>query len=149
MPNLPCAAIIEADDVAFYGVLAENVDDVWGEIEGYLIKTLEYSDDKYTIKDIRKSLKNKSMQLWLAYSKGELLSYAITQIQSYPTMKIFFILYVGGIEMYKWLWCMNVMIDYARESGCQTIDCLGREGWARAIREFGFKKIASVFRLSI
>lgn len=137
------------EEVKLAGINATHVDTVWHEILPYLIKTLEYCDNKYSIKNIYDCLKNREMQLWIAHGGGGILSFGITQIINYPTQKRLGIPFIGGKELMRWAHFVNPIKQWAKENGCTAIECFGRPGWEPFARKYGFEKIHTVYKIEL
>lgn len=143
------APIYEINGVRLYGVLSDHIDEVWNDVKPFLIKTLERSDDKYDLDYVYKALRNKNMQLWVAFENGNLISFGISQIKNYPTQKRVVFPFVGGIHMAKWIGFFEVIKQWAKSNGCITGEIYGRRGWERALKRFGFKPIHTILKVNL
>lgn len=85
-------------NIRMYGVLGSHIDTVWNEVSLLIEKALKYSDGKYKIQDIYKSLKNRDMQLWVAFNDSGLIACAVTNIVNFPQKKIMFLLFIAGVN---------------------------------------------------
>ena len=139
----------EETPVALIGVQSADIEEVWPSIVHYVRKTLEYCDGKYTLASIKQALLDKEMQLWIASQGVNILSYAITQIVVYPTHKRVCVPFVGGIEMVKWIHFLNELREWGRYHGCKAIEGYGRPGWEKALADYGYRKVQTVYKTDI
>lgn len=132
-----------------YGVMATHIDLVWHEVIPLLKRSLEYADGKYEVGDVYAFLKSRDMQLFVCMRHGVVASFAITQIVNYPRKKILYVLFAAGIDLHEWPDYMQQIIDWGHVMQCNDIEVPGREGWARVLREQGFKKAYTVARMQL
>ena len=80
------------------------------------------------------------MDLWIAFNDaGTLLCFAATAIHEYPLRKVFSCIFCAGDEMDQWAdSMMSMLMSYARDSGCASIELTGRPGWTRFLKRYGF-----------
>lgn len=128
-----------------FGVLSSHIDDIWGSVKGLVSAGLEYSDGKYTVEDVYKSLKSRDMQLWVSFNEA-IEAIGITQINIYPNKKVCVIFLVAGSYMDNWLHFSESIKAWAKERGCQSLECYGRPGWEKVL---GWEKIHTVLRENI
>ena len=110
----------------------------WDFYERMIGKILRRADVGSTTEDVLTCLQSGKMQLWRdATRKG----IAVTQIQVYPLFKVLLIFMVAGRDVQDWLKDGHQQLDsFARDSGCKYMDFIGRKGWAKLVREFGYDK---------
>ena len=125
-----------------HGVPSSHIDDVWDSVKQLVFDGLEYSDGKYTVDDVYKSLKSRNMQLWVSINEG-IEAIGITEINIYPNKKVCQIFLVSGRNMDNWLHFSKVIEAWAKERGCQSLECFGRPGWGKVI---GWERIHIVLR---
>jgi hypothetical protein len=140
---------LDNEQPRLYGVLSHAIDSIWQQVIPYLSKALDYADDKYTLEDIYKFLKEREMQLWLMYVNGVMHGCCITQIIIFPHHKRLAIPFVSGIQMYKWLHLFDVIVEFAKTNGCTSIEGYARPGWEKVLKKYGFKKIYSIIKADI
>lgn len=117
----------------FTGVPAEHIDNIWQYVEGE-IKRLCDVDGLYAPEDIKKSLKERSMQLWV-YAPKDLQALCVTEIITYPRMKICKV-GAAGNKRDDWHGFMSVIEAWAREQGCDKMHIHARKGWAKVLTSF-------------
>jgi hypothetical protein len=128
-----------------YGVLSDEVNDVWFEVLPLIESALEYGDGKYDTHSIYQKLKSREMQLWLSLNKG-IEALCITQIQIYPQKKVCLLHVVAGRDMNHWLQFLDEIETWAKQQGCQSLEAYGRPGWKKVT---GWEQIHVVIRKRI
>lgn len=78
------------------------------------------------------------MDLWIAFDE-EIVAFAATAIHTYPLRKVFSCIFCAGEKMDQWADnMMDMLMSYARDSGCASIELTGRPGWTRFLKRYGF-----------
>ena len=111
-----------------------------------LERAINRVDGNYAIEDIQDELSERNMQLW-AWLDGDTIKAAcVTQINMFPRRKVCVILLAGGECMVDWLECGTIN-EWAKENGCQFVECTGRKGWKRALK--GWREVGITLRKEI
>lgn len=71
--------------------------------------------------------------IWICEVDGEIQAAMVTEIKQHPRKRVVEVSFGGGHNMPAWI---NPLVDaidrHARETGCDSIVCIGRPGWLRA-----------------
>jgi hypothetical protein len=132
-----------------YGIPSALIDSAWVDVSPYIKEALQYSDGKYEISDIYKSLIEKDMQLWTAFSDEGCEALCVTQIINYPRKKVLLLFLIAGKESANWLHFVENLKHFAKEHGCDSLEGYGRPGWEKLSKPLGFKKVHTIFKLTI
>jgi hypothetical protein len=132
--------LVCSDDWVIEGVLHKDVLSVWPQVEPLLNKALLRRHGEYTSEDILGFLRSRDMQLWTA-SDGVIRAAAISQIISYPQLKVCLFTHLGGSGLRFWKAAQPLIESWARSQGCQALRAGGRRGWARV---FGMQEVYTV-----
>lgn len=138
----------EKKEVRMYGVMSTHIDVIWEDVFEYLEKAILHSDGKYKIEDIYTSLKERDMQLWVAFDNDGVCAICVTQLIKYPQKKVMYMLFIAGREAINWLHLTDDLAQFARDHGCESIEGYGRPGWEKILPE-GFKKIHTIYRMDL
>lgn len=110
----------------------------WPIAKEYLSKSIEMSHGAFDADDVYKMIENRDAQLW-GIHEGELKAVAVTMIMNYPKQKRLRLFLLGGDDMSQWEQLVSDTFDaYALEQGCAGVELLGRRGWARNLKQFGY-----------
>lgn len=114
---------------------ADALDLVWKDYGvGELFAEQEWrASGQWTAKTAYEQLKNETMWLWLVLEDRQNIKAALlTQMSVYETgAKVCTVLMVVGKESRSWVGLVSVLEDWARDSGCESIEAIGRIGWKR------------------
>jgi len=133
---------VAEERISVSGIPRGAVDSMWNMVVDHLQKGLEYSNGEITIEDIYEGLKSRDMQLWGAFSNGgECVASMVTEIINYPRMRSCRMIVVGGGHMRHWLDYQPEFMRWAKENGCDRVETYCRDGMARRLEQFGYKKL--------
>lgn len=99
----------------------------WADASPLIEKAIPFSDEPYTLDDIKDGILNRDFQLWLIMEGEELLAAGVTQL----TDTHCWIFSLGGRDMKKWLHTLELIKSWAG----RPIAYKGRKGWKRVLGE--------------
>jgi hypothetical protein len=140
---------MQKNNIRLYGVLSHAIDSVWPDASKLLEKAVNYADGKYALTDIYQAIKNRDMQLWVAFDDVGMCAACVTQIICYPRKKVLFLLFSGGMRFEKWMHLTYDMVAFAKEHGCSSVELHGRPGWEKKGKPVGFKKVYTVYQVEM
>lgn len=105
----------------------------WQRCKHWIEAALEYSQGSFLIEDIEERVFDGRMQFWPGHNCA-----MVSEIQEYPRKKWLHIPFIGGNleevkSMQPHLW------SFAKFMGCDGMTGGGRPGWARALRDLGWR----------
>jgi hypothetical protein len=109
----------------------------------YLKESESWTRGRATVDDILRFVVNGTMQLWVVFDpeKGELCGHIITEIKQYPQCKMLTIQYCA-IKPNHMVYVEDRMQElaekFAKENGCLGIEFVGRPGWGKHIKKYGY-----------
>lgn len=115
------------------GVISTEIDNNWDDVKGFISDAIKYSHDRYTIDSVYKCVSEKSMQLWKLTEDNKIVGAGTSYITNYPNKTVCTIAFYGGKMPYE---TISTMENWARESGCDEIEIVGRKGWLRQMKEY-------------
>jgi len=104
---------------------------------------LERADGTHTMHDIIDSVIKGTMQFWPA-PKG----CAITEIIQYPGKKVFHVFLAAG-ELDQIVDMDSSAVEFAKVNGCSGMSIAGRRGWAKVLKDKGYKETFTVLTKDI
>lgn len=140
----------DMEKFAMRPIFACEIGMVWDIVGPLLEKSIDYSDKRYTVDDIKRDIKSKDMQLWVVVdSAGNIHSTIVTRVVIYPQRKVLFLEHIAGSDFDEWKHLLHVFVAFAQRKGCSSIDAFGRPGWEKKIAPLGFKKRQVIYRLPL
>lgn len=122
----------------------------WCHVEVMLDSGLEHADGKLTLADVKRLVNESLMQLWIVSGEQDgIVGSFVTEILRFPQKKVLSIVILGGVNFDKWKHLLSELEAFALKNECKSIEFHGRPGWERKYREMNFKKVHTIFRLSI
>ena len=115
------------------GIPHWEVDFLWVTIEPMIEKALKRGLGEWAAADIRAALLNRDMQLFAAYRDSKIQAVMVTQILSYPQMKVCDLVLCGGEGLGFWKDNISDVEAWASQQGCRMARLFGRRGWIKAL----------------
>jgi len=109
----------------------------------YLTKSEFWTRGRANVDDIVRFLFTGQMQLWAIFDQEtqQIHAFIITEIKQYPQSKMFVWQYgageIGVLEATNTL-VVETIEKAAKDSGCEGMEIMGRPGWRREAKRFGF-----------
>jgi hypothetical protein len=134
-------------------ILLINKDDytkVFPKIESFVESAADYTYGRFSANDIKTELLIKQQQLWIAYDSNEVYGFVITEVISYPKLKVLIMHFTAGKKLLSWKDLMlSDLQDFAKSNGCKTIESYGRPGWAKIFKNDGYKQQFIFYELPV
>ena len=120
------AHIVQPEDIAY----------IWEEVAPLLERVKEHSEGELETDDFLEPLTHGDMQLWTAIKNNEIMASMVTQIVPYPRKRVLRIISIAGEEMDGWIKYLHLIEDWALSVGCTSLECWGRKGWLKILRDW-------------
>jgi len=117
-------------------VSIEDIPYIWDQIESHLERAVPHSEGELEPDDFMSALADGEMQLWVALQEDIIVASMITQIASYPRKRVLKIITIAGEDMHKWIDNLYMVEDWALEHGCTSLECWGRKGWLKVLKDW-------------
>lgn len=129
----------------------ENLKQAWKDVEKYVARGIEYTDDKYSVADIKEAILGQNLILWVVYNDEEKRAQGcvLTEIYEYPQKRCLMIFLLAGDGFDRIVTLLPDLMEYGKGRGCVSLEFYGRPGWEKTLRPHGFEKIHTVMRLNI
>lgn len=112
----------------------------WSIAKQYLEPSIKLSRGAFDAEDIYNLIIDKKAQLWGVHD-GDLKAVIVTEIIIYPKVKRLRLFLLGGHEMCNWEDMVSDTFDrFAKENGCDGIELLGRQGWVKNLKQYGYEQ---------
>jgi len=129
---------------AVYLINQVDVRVAWKRIRHHLIPAIERSGGRWSPEYVLASLALGEQLLWTVVDEdGDCLGACTTQVYSYPEKSMVCIHYLGGENFDAWYQdILKAITDYAKNNGCDGIECNARAGFWKFFKKDGFVKTA-------
>ena len=123
------------------GVPASFIDEAWPVVADLLEKALKHDYYGMSLADVKEFIVNEEMQLWTVFDEAKhLLAACTTETNEAFGHKGCKIILLAGGHMSTWLDDLLDVIDrWATAQGCEYIEAIGRRGWEKAAKKFGYQ----------
>lgn len=118
------------------GVLAEDVNAVWGEVSPLVVAAISRSPRVVDESDILSAIMSRDMQLWVAEDSQDIKAVCVTQIIQWPRRKGAVLYLCAGKGMAEWIDFLPVIESWAIFNGCDFIEASGRAGWEKVLKSW-------------
>lgn len=109
-----------------------------------LAEAINRSHGDLGLTEVFDRLQKDQMQLWAFINNDLITACCITQIENRASGRTCVLYYVAGKDMAVWLPLDKFLGEWAKGHGCIALECLGRKGWERALKNWD--KVAVVMR---
>ena len=128
----------------------DHVSVVWEDIKPYIAKAAEHTYGRYTVDDILDSIIQYNRDLWMAFDDGGVKGIVITYMKNYPQKLYLDLEFCAGDEGLTWKAPMlKVLQHWAYDNGCDGIESSGRLGWAKIMKNDGYKPLWQTYELPV
>jgi len=115
----------------------ECVDIFWtSEVKGWIQKVVEQTGGRHTLQTTYRLLKEGVMTMFLIFHNSKVSAVVVTQVMIYPAKKTLAFLFIGGNKVVNYL--KNIekfFIQYAKSINIDLIECYGRKGWIKVLKQ--------------
>ena len=130
------ASIRVGKDYKIVLVSSDDVPYIWEKIHPHLESMEPHSEGELAPEDFYEAITNGDMQLWTAIKDNEIMASMVTQIVPYPRKRVLRIISIAGEEMDGWIKYLPLIEDWALSSGCTSLECWGRKGWLKILKDW-------------
>lgn len=130
-------------DYELRGVPATQVDLVWTPVKHFIQAALDRTEGEMSIDDVYNALIDRDMQLWILLDEFHVIGALVTQILEFPNVKACRYVAMGGDVHGDFDEITGMIEQWAATQGCQRMEIVGRPGWARALRDHGYRQAYS------
>lgn len=122
-------------------VPTENLPLVWPSFQVMLEETPELWMTYNTADSILESLLMGHLQLWsLLDQERRIKMVVLTRVGEHATGRTLHILWGKGTDIRRILPCVQGLEALARKIECTRLEIMGRDGWLRLLKEYGYEK---------
>jgi hypothetical protein len=115
----------------------------------YIKVSEEWTKGRSTATDLLSFIFSGRMQLWVVLDENNVYGHLITEVKQYRQCKMFVIQHCA-MEPQTLALVEDQMQElaekYAREAGCAGIEFVGRPGWSRSMKKYGYDVQSIMFQ---
>lgn len=116
----------------------------------FIVSALEHADGETSIGHILSDIATQQRQLWLVRADGEFIGAIVTQIYTTQSgQKVGEVTLAGGRDYHLWDHFIDVVSFWFKEKCCTHMQVVGRDGWARMLKDSGFKKKYTILKRAL
>ena len=126
-------------------IYPQTLDTYWDLCDFMLREGLKYDGDPMTIEDLKTSIKEGSMQLYMMFGSDDAKGYkvfgvCVTRIMMLPNFKQCEVILLKGEKRELWQdELANAIEKLAKETGCKRIAVHARPGWQPFLKTKGWE----------
>jgi len=127
----------------------EQIEDIWIQVSPLLEKALNKNPGDIDLELVRERLESGEYLLMCAIENDKILaSFAVELVNE--KRKTANIVLCGGERMDDWLdQFMDTIKPLVRDQGCEAITIMGRAGWQRKMKPYGFSETARILEVKL
>ena len=113
-----------------------DIHELWPVVHKHIEKMLHHSEGELELEDFYTGLIEGGMMLWIAIDEKKIVASMVVQIIPYPRKRVLRIISIGGDRMKDWITYLPKVEDWALTIGCSHIECWGRKGWEKILKDW-------------
>lgn len=111
---------------------------IWPEVSGFFEEAIEKTKSPLTTGDLRRDVLSGDRQLWVIRD-DEIVAAFLTHINTSYGVSYGVIAFAGGSGHEDWVEIVEPVSDWLRCEGAQFLEIIGRKGWERPLKKYGFE----------
>ena len=115
---------------------------VWPQVEHMFVENERIWGEYYTIEALPSLFHEETLQLWTMNDEDEFLLVMVTELRSFPKTKVLNVLMLFGRDFKDALQFADYVELWASKQGATKSIVLGREGFLRWLKPYGYEKKA-------
>ena len=127
-------------------ILPQDAEALWPIVEPLLAPAIELSGGRIDAESVQAWLDDGRYLLWVAHQDDlDIAAAFVTREAQYPRKRVLTIDICGGRSLEGWLEeADRVFRSHSRAAGLDGVELVGRTGWARALRQLGWRHSAAI-----
>ena len=119
---------------------------VWGKVAVMLARGIEHSNGELTYESVKEKCEEGALLLLTIEKENVIIAACTVEQRTFETgKKVLYLTVGGGAETEGWMQEMHPVLDQlAQVHGCDEIYVIGRPGWERKLKQFGYSKIHTI-----
>ena len=123
---------------------------IWPKVASLLSPAIGFSGGRIDMASVFDWLTDQRYILWLAYQDGRIGAAFVTREAHYPLRSMLAVDLAGGSHLDEWANSATATFQaYARAAGLSGVECAGRKGWTRAVRDCGWTETGVLCEIGV
>lgn len=134
-----------SDSIIIGAVPTTMIELVWRKTLPHLQRVQEKAPNEIDLSKTKEALLSGSHMLLIASEGEDIIAACILRDETYVTgHRVLLVNMLGGDRMDEWVERMNrIVVAIARDTNCNEVRAIGRKGWIKALKNFGWYDIHS------
>lgn len=117
----------------------EHLPMMWEALAPLLQKGVDRSNGEISLDELYRDAMKGEYQIWVMAAGVEIKSALATRLMLFGTgKKVCNLMIAGGEELEEWKDQIEAFEDWARAENCDELRIIGRAGWGRHMKKFGY-----------
>lgn len=124
-------------------VTPDLIPEVWSKLEPFLERVISITDGRATLAETLNRALKREATLWIAYDPETLVTKGamLTKVNQYADARFLTVEMLAGDDFDDWIiLAHDAFTTYATHCNCKGLECVGRSGWVRKLRRFGWRE---------
>ena len=124
---------------------------MWPDLVEYIDRALAHDlFESISVEKVERQIREGFALVYVAHEDGEMLGVTVVQLYNLKGERIVHLLTTTGVRMGEWQAGMiAAIVDLAERQKASSVTMAGRPGWARSLKQYGFKQEQVAMRLRI
>lgn len=131
---------MQTQPVNLVEIAPQLIEQWWEPVRDMVESACSRSGGRYAVQDVLRMLLQRRMQLWVVVEQDGIDAVVIAEIASYPQLRECRILAATGENAGLWVHLVEQVEEWAMHHDCRKIVCIGRPGWEKSMKKYGYKK---------
>lgn len=146
------SAVQKMPEFVISGIKPDWLDRFWQVISDDIQRAVEHSNGELSLCSLYEKVKSGEMMLLIVSdTSGEIYASCLIETRHFSTGKrVLNVTTLNGYSMGLWLDdLMDVLRKTAKEFECSEIYAVGRSGWVKQLKKYGFKPVHQVVSVGV
>ena len=135
-----------------YAITPEVALDNWPLISPFLKRARDTGQDESSMATYMQKILNGIAHCWIIEDDtNKVVGVGLTEFLQYSQHKTLHIIAYSGDSFEQQAECFSTIAQFAKNSGCKSVEQYGRKGWAKTLPKYipGFKEVYTVMRYDL
>ncbi len=118
---------------------------VWPQVGELLAGAVARNYGEMTLQDVVNRILQQKYHLWVAFNEeGLIQAAAVVEVRQKNRLRVGHYVLVAGWNITKWMGCDELIVEWAKEQGCDFMQAFTRPGVTKKAKALGYKHMYDV-----